>query len=395
MGQCCTNQEKELEVHKTSSLGKVHVVSSSKDPQDGLQMSVDEENSLEEAQHGPSEQLAIKIRGLPAHLNEKLNRLAKNYPKFDFSAEHDNAMVDKAIFLGMRQFENQSIYIGQWFEKKRNGRGQQIYPDGSVYEGYWLDDKREGHGRFIDYLGDVYEGSWKDDAAEGIGKYTQKGGAYYYGDWVNNKQTGRGKEKWPNGETYEGDYKDGFKHGIGTFKVSDGSYYHGEFVLDKIEGKGTPRSAGEYHWEDGRHYNGSWKNCERSGRGEFFWPTGIRYVGEYRENNKHGRGKVYFENEQFIDGEFRENLLVAAREQEGECVFFSEGKNYLLTFSRGLLNRNKSVSLVGRTQSTPLSAAEQEKVFEKVNGLLEKMSDEEEDIEYVGDSMLHGYSILR
>ena len=241
MGQCCTNQEKEYEVHKTSSLEKVHVISGSKDLNDDLQLS-EVDNSLEEAKHGPSDNLAIKIRALPMHLSAKLDRLAKNYPKFDFASENDNDMVDKAIFLGMRQFENQCIYIGQWYEKKRNGRGQQIYPDGSVYEGYWLDDKREGHGRFIDYLGDVYEGGWKSDSANGIGKYTQKGGAYYYGDWVNNKQTGRGKEKWPSGETYEGEYKDGFKHGIGTFKVSDGSYYHGDFVLDKIEGKGTRRS---------------------------------------------------------------------------------------------------------------------------------------------------------
>ena len=50
---------------------------------------------------------------------------------------------------------------------------------------------------------------------------------------------------------------------------------------------------------------------------------------------------------------------------------------------------------MGRTQSTPLTAGEQEKVFERVNGLLEKMSDEEEDIEYVEDSILHGNSILR
>ena len=160
MGQCCTNQEKEHEALKTSSLGRVQIHQNSRDNNDELNLS-EVENSIDEITHGPPENVAKKIKALPSELKSKLDRLTKTHPLFEFN--HDPEVMKKAIFLGMRQFENQSIYIGHWFEKKRNGRGQQIYPDGSVYEGYWVDGKREGFGRFIDYSGDVYEGEWKDD----------------------------------------------------------------------------------------------------------------------------------------------------------------------------------------------------------------------------------------
>ena len=68
---------------------------------------------------------------------------------------------------------------------------------------------------------------------------------------------------------------------------------------------------GEYHWQDGRHYIGQWKNNERYGCGEFFWPTGIRFIGEYKENLKEGKGKLFFGSENFIEGSFVNNQLVA------------------------------------------------------------------------------------
>lgn len=233
---CCANNERgDMEALKHQTSVRSPILNQSKDELADLQLS-EVMNSEEEEKHGPSKTVATKLKSFPVQLSQKLESLARDQSKFEY--RNDNEMVDKAIFLGLRQFDNQSIYIGQWYEKKRNGRGQQIYQDGSVYEGYWLNDKREGYGRFIDFMGDVYEGDWVNDSACGRGKYTQKGGAYYYGDWQDNKQNGQGREKWPTGETYEGQYKDGFKHGLGTFRMTAGSYYYGNFIKDKIEGQG-------------------------------------------------------------------------------------------------------------------------------------------------------------
>ena len=208
----------------------------SRDNAEDLQLS-EIENSADLGKHGPPTTIAIKIKTIPHGLENRLESLARTQNKFDFS--HDNEMVDKALFLGLRQFDNQSIYIGQWYLQKRNGRGQLIYPDGSVYEGYWLNDKREGYGRFSDVSGDVYEGEWKDDNVNGQGKYTLKSGAYFVGEWLDNKQHGKGREKWPTGEVYVGEYKNGAKHGKGRFQSSDGSYYEGDFKEGKIEGHGN------------------------------------------------------------------------------------------------------------------------------------------------------------
>ena len=41
-----------------------------------------------------------------------------------------------AVTLGPYQLENQSVYIGQWKNKLRSGKGKQIWKDGSQYEGY-------------------------------------------------------------------------------------------------------------------------------------------------------------------------------------------------------------------------------------------------------------------
>lgn len=239
MGQCCTNQEHENEALKGGfKNSRTFQENLSRDNAEDLQLS-EIENSVDLGKHGPPASTAVKIKTIPLGLESRLESLARTQNKFDFA--HDNEMVDKALFLGLRQFDNQSIYIGQWYLQKRNGRGQLIYPDGSVYEGYWLNDKREGYGRFSDVSGDVYEGEWRDDNVNGQGKYTLKSGAYFVGEWLDNKQHGKGREKWPTGEVYVGEYKNGAKHGKGRFQSSDGSYYEGDFKEGKIEGHGRHR----------------------------------------------------------------------------------------------------------------------------------------------------------
>ena len=39
-----------------------------------------------------------------------------------------------------------SEFEGQWSDRKRHGRGTQIWRDGSIYEGYWKNDMANGRG---------------------------------------------------------------------------------------------------------------------------------------------------------------------------------------------------------------------------------------------------------
>ena len=43
--------------------------------------------------------------------------------------------------------EDEAIYLGQFKDNKRHGRGKCAYNNGSVYEGEWANDKPNGKGR--------------------------------------------------------------------------------------------------------------------------------------------------------------------------------------------------------------------------------------------------------
>lgn len=78
--------------------------------------------------------------------------------------------LEKLPTLGPFELENGAIYLGQWKQGSRHGKGKQIWGDGSVYEGLWKNGMANGYGRLIHADGDVYEGQWEDDRAHGEGK---------------------------------------------------------------------------------------------------------------------------------------------------------------------------------------------------------------------------------
>ena len=55
---------------------------------------------------------------------------------------------------GKMVYPDGTVYIGEFRNKQRNGRGSYVYPDGTKYEGDWLNDKEHGNGRL------VIEGVW-------------------------------------------------------------------------------------------------------------------------------------------------------------------------------------------------------------------------------------------
>ncbi|KAL4508042.1 hypothetical protein ABPG72_021415 [Tetrahymena utriculariae] len=232
--------------------------------------------------HAPPSQVAWPIKEIPNFLNEKGRKTLQE--QGDFIYDEDEAGDQDLPKLGPYQFDNGSVYEGQWKNGQRHGRGVQYWSDGSVYEGYWRNNMAQGKGRLIHSDGDVFIGRWKEDKANGKGKYLHMDGAVYEGDWMDDKQHGKGVEEWPDGARYEGDYVDGKKHGYGKFHWADGSTYVGEFYKNNIHGKGC------YDWSDGRKYNGEWKNNKMEGNGVFTWSDGRKYEGEYKDDKKHGYG---------------------------------------------------------------------------------------------------------
>ncbi|MEX2468812.1 MAG: hypothetical protein WD396_03570 [Pseudohongiellaceae bacterium] len=119
----------------------------------------------------------------------------------------------------------EEVYVGNWANGRRNGRGKHWNGTGNLYIGQWRDDKRHGHGSYFVNLP----------------------------EWVENRHT----EFWlrENTENYTGEFVDGHYHGQGTYRWPDGQKYVGGFFASDKHGRGTfyyaTGTARPQNWEHG------------------------------------------------------------------------------------------------------------------------------------------------
>lgn len=193
--------------------------------------------------------------------------------------------------------ESNSVYVGQWKNGKRQGRGEQYFADGSFYEGYWVNNMQNGRGRSIDITGDTTEGEFFNDALHGNGAYYKYHEETFDSDWpeknvfkgnfVQGIKCGQGKFVASDGTSYEGEWKDDKRNGKGKYTYSEGRVYEGDWVNDKMHGKG------KYTWPDGKYYEGGYVNDLKEGYGVFSWPDGRKYEGQFKAGYQDGEG-IYF-----------------------------------------------------------------------------------------------------
>lgn len=61
-------------------------------------------------------------------------------------------------------FKNGDVYVGQWFEGRRNGYGVLTKRIGDHFEGSWVNDLREGQGSyFYAESNKLFVGEYVDD----------------------------------------------------------------------------------------------------------------------------------------------------------------------------------------------------------------------------------------
>ena len=72
---------------------------------------------------------------------------------------------------GTRRYTN-GIYVGEFKDGKRNGKGTATLAAGETYVGEWKDDKFNGHGTLTLATGETYAGEWKDGKRNGRGAQT-------------------------------------------------------------------------------------------------------------------------------------------------------------------------------------------------------------------------------
>lgn len=241
----------------------------------------------------------------------------------DLFKKHSPLKDDINVCIKIIEYENDSVYYGEWNPKtkERHGRGINVWQCKSIYEGFFKYNKANGYGSLFNYEGDKYEGNWVDNQAFGHGVYTHVNGAFYSGNWYNDKQNGTGTEHWIDGSIYEGTFLNGAKSGFGTFIWSDGSCYKGDVKQNVISGRG------QYTWNDKRFYFGEWKLNKMNGTGEFYWPDGRKYTGTYLDDKKHGIGTFYWSDGKIFKGNWENG------KQNGEGSFFNPKTN---TWKKGI-----------------------------------------------------------
>lgn len=113
-------------------------------------------------------------------------------------------------------FLNKEVYVGDWRDGKRDGRGTHWNGEGNLYIGQWRNDKRHGQGSYFFNLPRWEENRhtefWLKDNTEN-----------YTGEFVNDHYQGQGVYRWPDGQRYEGGFFASDKHGPGVFYYSTGT----------------------------------------------------------------------------------------------------------------------------------------------------------------------------
>ena len=89
-----------------------------------------------------------------------------------------------------------------------------------------------------------WAGRCHEGVAKGHGVYSVSAGSEHSayegtGTLVEGKASGRWIGEWEDGKRYEGEYRDGKRHGRGVFKFADGRGYEGDWQNGKIHGPGA------------------------------------------------------------------------------------------------------------------------------------------------------------
>lgn len=153
-----------------------------------------------------------------------------------------------------------------------NGERKTYY--GNVYVGDFFEDKKQGHG-FYTFKKGKYEGEFNDDMMHGKGTLIDLDGEKYEGEFVCGMFWGQGVLTYPNGDKFEGTFVEARESGKGTFTFANGEKYEGDFKEGQITGNGVFTSS------DGEKFEGHYEEGLRQGPASKIGPDGTQLVGDW------------------------------------------------------------------------------------------------------------------
>jgi hypothetical protein len=276
---------------------------------------------------------------------------------------------------GFLEYQDGSIYKGEFKEDERHGYGIFTSADGQDYKGeFWQDNAINGTFTYSD--GAEYSGEWWGKDRHGIGEHLYSDGTRYVGNWVKNKRHGLGTLYLENGEKHVGSYFNDYQHGEGIYyylktkpvKLFVGSYKEGKVSEGiYIDHKDRPQSIGmmkdnlvhgsasyyDYNedgsiksiisgnfkegschgicnelYSDGSSFKGEYVNGKRNGLGEFDgrWTSSYGFIDE---KGLQGDGK---QRDTETNTEWEGSFIDGKKNGQGVLTFLSDGSRFNATF---------------------------------------------------------------
>ncbi len=195
-----------------------------------------------------------------------------------------------------KEYDDGSIYIGQFLNGKQHGNGTYKLPNGYIYSGEWIGGVIEGMGRATYPNGSVYEGIFINGRPEGKGKMYYTNGTTFEGDWLYGRPANNGVVIYKNGSRYEGQFANQFRSGFGVMVFENGTRYEGNW--DNDVGQGNAKIT----YSNNAVYEGSIRNGVPHGIGTMIYENGTRYEGDWNNNIGQGNAKITYSNNAVYEG---------------------------------------------------------------------------------------------
>ena len=205
---------------------------------------------------------------------------------------------------------SEAMYIGQYLNEHKNGKGFIRYKTNEIYTGLFKEGKKNGYGVHIYEDKSIYIGNWKDDLRHGKGSIIYTNGNEYDGNWVDNEQNGYGKIKFSDGSIYEGDILNSVINGQGIF--TNGTFkYRGSFQNGKKDGGGKIIFINNDKYKS---YEGNWIEDKRPNIGTLVYTDNSSYEGMFKENCeefiRHGNGIFTDNNNKIFSGSWVDDAFI-------------------------------------------------------------------------------------
>jgi len=148
----------------------------------------------------------------------------------------------------------------------------------------------------------------------------------YFGDTDFGLLSGEGQFNFDSGSVYSGSWKDNAMEGPGSLVVPSSGNYIGDFLLSEKNGHGI------FTWDDGTIYDGEWKNDRMDGQGIYTSSNGAVYTGTFRDNALY-QGTCTFTND---SGKYE--LDYQDGHAKSAVIQFADGTNYSGECSESTIN---------------------------------------------------------